>query len=328
MYNKTILVTGGTGSWGYELIKQLLKETPREIRIFSRNEMVQVEMQQKLANHDNLKFIIGDIRDSEALVSACKGVHYVFHLAALKHVPVCEYQPYEAIKTNITGTQNVIEASIEREVEKVIYVSTDKAADPSNTYGMTKAIGEKLIVNANLRTNKTKFICVRGGNVLGSSGSVVPIFMKQIQEYSRVGITHFDMTRFFLTIEDAVGLLFKVTYEGQGGEIFVMKMPTFKIKDLAEVLIEDSGKTNVEIKEVGIRPGEKINEILLSEVESRTSICFDEDYYVVLPTFHIEGLQEHYTNYPPITITNYSSHQELLTKKEVKQFLKKGGFLS
>ncbi|MDO6632237.1 polysaccharide biosynthesis protein [Bacillus thuringiensis] len=328
MYNKTILVTGGTGSWGYELIKQLLRETPREIRIFSRNEMVQVEMQQQFANYNNLKFIIGDIRDREAVVSACKGVHYVFHLAALKHVPVCEYQPYEAIKTNITGTQNVIEASIEREVEKVIYVSTDKAADPSNTYGMTKAIGEKLIINASLRTKKTKFICVRGGNVLGSSGSVVPIFMKQIQEHSRVGITHFDMARFFLTIEDAVGLLFKATYEGKGGEIFVMKMPAFKIKDLAEVLIEYYGKINVEIKEVGIRPGEKINEILLSEVESRTSICFDEDYYVGLPPFHVEGLQEYYTSYSPITITNYSSHQELLTKKEVKQFLKKGGFLS
>ncbi|WP_142287195.1 polysaccharide biosynthesis protein, partial [Bacillus thuringiensis] len=204
MYNKAILVTGGTGSWGNELIRQLLKETPREIRVFSRNETAQFEMQQKFANHDNLRFIIGDIRDREALVSACKGVQYVFHLAALKHVPVCEYQPDEAIKTNINGTQNVIEAAIQNHVEKVIYVSTDKAADPSNTYGMTKAMGEKLIIHANLQSSKTKFICVRGGNVLGSSGSVVPLFKNQIKEHARIGITDFDMTRFFLTIEDAV----------------------------------------------------------------------------------------------------------------------------
>ncbi|MEK4916161.1 UDP-N-acetylglucosamine 4,6-dehydratase family protein [Bacillus sp. FSL E2-8887] len=328
MYNKTILVTGGTGSWGYELIKQLLKESPKEIRIFSRNETVQFEMQQQFNNHDNFKFIIGDIRDKEALVSACKGVHYVFHLAALKHVPVCEYQPYEAIKTNINGTENVIEASIQNNVEKVIYVSTDKAADPSNTYGITKAIGEKLIIHANLQSSKTKFICVRGGNVLGSNGSVVPIFKNQIKEYSKIGITDFDMTRFFLTIEEAVELLFKATKEGKGGEIFVMKMPACKITDLAEVLIEDSQNADVQIKELGIRPGEKLSEILLSEVESKTSICFGEDYFVVLPTIHIEGLQEHYSNYPPVTLSNYSSQQEFLQKSEVKKMLKKGGFIS
>ncbi|PEA88297.1 UDP-N-acetylglucosamine 4,6-dehydratase family protein [Bacillus thuringiensis] len=328
MYNKKILVTGGTGSWGHELIRQLLKETPREIRVFSRNETVQFEMQQKFANHDNLKFIIGDIRDKDELVSACKGVHYVFHLAALKHVPVCEYQPYEAIKTNINGTQNVIEASIQNNIEKVIYVSTDKAADPSNTYGMTKAIGEKLIINANLQSSKTKFICVRGGNVLGSNGSVVPIFKHQIKEHSKLGITDFDMTRFFLTIEDSVELLFKATHEGKGGEIFVMKMPACKIIDLAEILIEDSQKNNVQIKELGIRPGEKLSELLLSEVESKTSVCFDEDYFVVLPTIQIDGLQEYYSDCPPVTLSNYSSQQELLSKSEVKQMLKRGGFLS
>ncbi|MGW6382877.1 UDP-N-acetylglucosamine 4,6-dehydratase family protein, partial [Peribacillus butanolivorans] len=327
-YNKTILVTGGTGSWGYELIKQLLKESPKEIRVFSRNETVQFEMQQQFANQGNLKFIIGDIRDKEQLISACKGVHYLFHLAALKHVPVCEYHPYEAIKTNIQGTKNVIDASLQNEIEKVIYVSTDKAADPSNTYGMTKAIGEKLMIHANLQTKKTKFICVRGGNVLGSNGSVVPIFSKQIKEHGKIGITDIDMTRFFLTIEDAIGLLFKATHEGRGGEIFVMKMPACKITDLAEVLIEDSQKENVQIKELGIRPGEKLSEMLLSEVESRLSICFDDDYFVVLPTIHIEGLQEYYSSYPPVTLANYSSQQELLTKNAVKLMLKKGGFVS
>ncbi|MFZ7807526.1 UDP-N-acetylglucosamine 4,6-dehydratase family protein [Bacillus thuringiensis] len=328
MYNKTILITGGTGSWGNELIRQLVKETPREIRVFSRNETAQFEMQQKFTNHDNLKFIIGDIRDRGALVSACKDVQYVFHLAALKHVPVCEYQPDEAIKTNINGTQNVIEAAIQNHVKKVIYVSTDKAADPSNTYGMTKAMGEKLIIHANLQSSKTKFICVRGGNVLGSSGSVVPLFKNQIKEHARIGITDFDMTRFFLTIEDAVRLLFKATYEGKGGEIFVMKMPACKIIDLAEVLIEDAQKKQVQIKELGIRPGEKLSELLLSEVESKTSVCFDEDYFVVLPTVHIEGLKEYYSNYPSVTLSNYNSQQDLLPKNEVEQMLKKGGFLS
>lgn len=242
MLNKIILITGGTGSWGHELIKQLLEKSPKEIRVFSRNETVQFEMQQQFINDDRLKFIIGDIRDKDQLVYACQGVHYVFHLAALKHVPVCEYYPYEAIKTNIHGTQNVIEASTQTQVEKVIYVSTDKAADPSNTYGMTKAIGEKLMVHANIQTKKTKFICVRGGNVLGTSGSVVPLFKQQIKRSSQVGITDANMTRFFLTVEDAVGLLFKAVYQGRGGEIFVMKMPACKITDLAEILIEDSKK--------------------------------------------------------------------------------------
>ncbi|KEK22945.1 UDP-N-acetylglucosamine 4,6-dehydratase family protein [Bacillus gaemokensis] len=327
MQNKIILITGGTGSWGRELIKQLLKKSPKEIRIFSRNETVQFEMQQQFLNNDKCKFIIGDIRDKDQLIHACVGVHYVFHLAALKHVPVCEHQPAEAIKTNINGTQNVIEAAIQNQVEKVIYVSTDKAADPSNTYGMTKAIGEKLIIHANLQTKKTKFICVRGGNVLGTSGSVVPIFKNQIQTRSQLGITDLNMTRFFLTVEDAIELLFKATYEGRGGEIFVMKMPACKIIDLAEVLIEDTGNKKVHITEIGMRPGEKLSEMLLSEVESKTSVCFDKDYFVVLPSIQIEGLQEHYSSYPPVNLSNYSSQQGLMQKYEVKQMLKKGGFL-
>jgi len=327
MLDKIILITGGTGSWGHELIKQLLEKSPKEIRVFSRNETVQFEMQQQFINDDRLKFIIGDIRDKHQLIYACQGVHYVFHLAALKHVPVCEYYPYEAIKTNIHGTQNVIEASIQMQVEKVTYVSTDKAADPSNTYGMTKAIGEKLMVHANVQTKKTKFICVRGGNVLGTSGSVVPLFKKQIKKSSQVGITDANMTRFFLTIEDAVGLLFKAVYQGRGGEIFVMKMPACKITDLAEVLIEDSKKENVKLTEIGIRPGEKLSEMLLSEVESKTSISFDQNYFVVLPTMPIEGLQEYYASYPLVDVKSFSSQQDLLAKHEVKQMLLKGGFL-
>ncbi|QWI73103.1 SDR family NAD(P)-dependent oxidoreductase (plasmid) [Bacillus mycoides] len=328
MKDKIILVTGGTGSWGHELVKQLLEENIKEVRIYSRNEALQYEMQKQFKDNKKLTFIIGDIRDREQLTNACKGVDYIFHLAALKHVPVCENYPFEAIKTNVEGTKNVIIAATHNQVEKVIYVSTDKAADPSNTYGMTKALGERLIIQANVTQTNTKFICVRAGNVLGTAGSVVPLFKKQIEENSEITITDKHMTRFFLTVESAIKLLFKVTKEGKGGEIFVTKMPACKIQDLAEVLIEDAGRTKVLINEIGIRPGEKLTEILLSEEESRTSKHFDEDYFVILPTLHIEGLQEHYADYTPLNMIGYRSDKELISKKEVRYLLKSGGFIS
>lgn len=195
--NKRILVTGGTGSWGHELIQQLLPQHPREVIIYSRSESAQVAMNRQFEDH-RLSFCIGDIRDKEALSTACQGVDYVFHLAALKHVPVCEDQPYEALKTNVIGTQNVIEAALENDVDKVIYISTDKAANPSNFYGMTKAIGEKLIVYANLLRGRTRFVTVRGGNVLGTNGSVVHLFKDQIRQKGEVSITDMNMTRFSL----------------------------------------------------------------------------------------------------------------------------------
>ncbi|MDA3128687.1 polysaccharide biosynthesis protein [Aliibacillus thermotolerans] len=325
--NQTILVTGGTGSWGNELVKQLLAKNPKEIRIFSRNEFTQVVMKHKFDNNKKLSFIIGDIRDKSALNEACRGVDFLFHLAALKHVPVCEDQPYEGLKTNVYGTQNVIEASIEQKVKKVIYISTDKAANPTNFYGFTKALGERLIIHANILTKETKFICVRGGNVLGTNGSVIHVFKDQIQNKSKVGITDKRMTRFFLTLEDAIKLLFKASYESIGGEIFVMKMPTCKIIDLANVLIEDSGKKNVKIVETGIRPGEKLHEILLTEYESNNTVIYDKEYYVILPSIKIEGLSEHYANYPPIDLDHYHSNHSLMSKEEIKDMLKKGGFI-
>ncbi len=230
--NQTILVTGGTGSWGYELVRQLLPQNPKEIIIFSRNESSQVTMSRTFED-SRLSFCIGDIRDKEAIVKACESVDYVFHLAALKHVPVCEEQPYEALKTNVIGTQHVIEAAIANQVKRVIYISTDKAANPSNFYGMTKAIGEKLIVYANLLRTETKFVCVRGGNVLGTNGSVVHLFMSQIKHKNQVRITDKRMTRFFLTLEEAISLLFKASEASLGGEIYVMTMPTCRITELA-----------------------------------------------------------------------------------------------
>ncbi|OUB14298.1 UDP-N-acetylglucosamine 4,6-dehydratase [Bacillus thuringiensis serovar yunnanensis] len=328
MKNKTVLVTGGTGSWGHELVKQLLETNVKEVRIYSRNESLQFKMQKQFKDNKRLTFIIGDIRDSEQLTNACRGVDYIFHLAALKHVPICEFYPSEAMKTNVEGTKNVITAATYNQVEKVIYVSTDKAADPSNTYGMTKALGERFIIQANVKQTNTKFICVRAGNVLGTAGSVVPLFKKQIEEDSQITLTDRHMTRFFLTVESAIKLLFKVIKEGQGGEIFVTKMPACKIQDLAEVLIEDSGRTKIQINELGIRPGEKLTEILLSEEESRASKHFDEDYFVILPTIPIAGLQEHYTEYTPLGIGGYRSDQELISKDEVRYLLKQGGFIS
>lgn len=325
--NQRILVTGGTGSWGYELIKQLLPQNPKEVIVYSRNESTQVAMN-RLFEDKRLSFCIGDIRDKDALTLACQEVDYVFHLAALKHVPVCEDQPYEALKTNVVGTQNVIEAAIENKVKKVIYISTDKAANPSNFYGMTKAIGEKLIVYANLLRSDTEFVCVRGGNVLGTNGSVVHLFMNQIEFKNQVRITDVNMTRFFLTLREAITLLFKACVESIGGEIFVMTMPTCRIVDLADVLIEASGKHDVEIVEAGIRPGEKIHEILMSDFESKTTVVYDDQYLVILPTVDIPKLKLHYSKYPLVSFSSFSSEDNLMSKKEIKDILVAGGFLS
>lgn len=327
-HNKTILVTGGTGSWGNELVKQLLEMQPSEIRVFSRNESIQVAMKRAFHQEKKLKFIIGDIKEKDGLVEATKGVDIVFHLAALKHVPVCEDQPLEAMKTNVIGTQNVIDAAIVNNVEKVIYISTDKAANPSNFYGFTKAMGERLIIHANVLKSNTKFVCVRGGNVLGTNGSVIHVFKNQIEEQGKIGITDMRMTRFFLTLEDAIKLLFKATFESKGGEIFVMKMPTCKIVDLAQVLIEASGKKDVDVEVLGIRPGEKLHELLFSEYESQSTVYYDKEYFVILPSITVDGLQDYYANLQQVELENYNSSENLMSKEELKKLLQKGGFIS
>jgi FlaA1/EpsC-like NDP-sugar epimerase len=321
------LVTGGTGSWGYELVRQLLTYNPKEIRIFSRNESNQFTMKQHFDNDQRLHFIIGDIKEKDVLSEACQDVDYVFHLAALKHVPVCEYQPIEALKTNVIGTQNMIEVAINCNVKRVVYISTDKASDPSNFYGLSKAMGERLIIHANTLKTNTKFVCIRGGNVLGTNGSVIHVFKKQIKEKQKVGITDLNMTRFFLTVQEAIKLVFKATFESVGGEIFVMKMPACKIVDLAHVLIEASGKENVKIETLGIRPGEKIHELLLSSFESKTTITYDDEYYVILPSIHIPGLKEHYSRYKPVKLESYHSGTDLIGREQIKEMLLKGGFI-
>lgn len=323
--DRRILVTGGTGSWGYELIKQLLPQEPAEIIIFSRNESKQVAMSRTFEDV-RLSFCIGDVRDREALSKACVGVNIIFHLAALKHVPVCEAQPNEALKTNVYGTQNVINAAIQNDVERVINISTDKAANPSNFYGMTKAIGEKLIVNANNLRSNTRFVCIRGGNVLGTNGSVIHLFLDQIKNKNQVNLTDRGMTRFFMTLDDAIRLLFKAATQSIGGEIFVMKMPSCRILDLAEVLI-DAMEKDVDITEIGIRPGEKIHEILLTEYESLSTLVYDDQYLIILPTLEIPGLRDHYTSYNPFPFKTFASSQSLMKKEVIQKMLVHGGFL-
>jgi UDP-N-acetylglucosamine 4,6-dehydratase/5-epimerase len=320
-----ILVTGGTGSWGKELILQLLPMNPKKIIVFSRNEDRQVMMRREIEDQ-RLSFRIGDIRDKDAVFLAFNGVDYVFHLAALKHVPICEDSPIEALKTNVTGTQNVVESAIYNKVKKVINVSTDKAADPANFYGFTKAIGEKLFIHANSLISNTKFVCVRGGNVLGTNGSVLHLFIDQIMNKNEIKITDKRMTRFFLTKEDAIKLLLKAATDGQGGEIFVMNMPACNILDFAETLIEYFGK-KVKITETGPRAGEKLHEVLVSHNEIEDTVVFNQEYFVVLPTINIPGVREHYSIYPRISQSSYGSNKDLMTHEEIKKLLERSNLL-
>ena len=325
--NSVILITGGTGSWGNELTKQLLPKNPKKIIIYSRSELHQVNMQRHFNNNPKIKFIIGDVRDCEQLTKSSIGVDYIFHLAALKHVPICEEQPDEAIKTNILGTQNVISAAKKNKVKKVIDVSTDKAADPFNFYGMTKAVGERLIINANLDSKTTKFVCIRGGNVLGTNGSVVPFFIEQIKKHNKIFITNKEMTRYYMTLKEAITLLFKATENSFGGETFVMKMPSCKIIDLAEILIKETTNKNIPIKEIGIRPGEKMHECLICRHESLSTYQYDENYYVILPQIKIDGLIEKHKHLKKVSFKEYSSNENLMSKTEIKTMLKDGKFI-
>ncbi|MGL4737871.1 MAG: polysaccharide biosynthesis protein [Cellulosilyticaceae bacterium] len=328
--DQVILVTGGTGSWGNELVTQLLTKQPKEIIIFSRGELSQVQMQRRF-NDKRLRFIIGDIRDYEAVLEATKGVNYIFHLAALKHVPVCENQPNEAIKTNIIGTKNLIEASIKNKVTKVIDVSTDKAVDALNLYGMTKAVGERLIIQANQLSSDTKFVCIRAGNVLGSNGSVVPLFISQIQRYNEVTLTDTNMTRYFMTLKEAIGLLFEAAEKSVGGEIFVMKMPACKITDIANILIAAYGNAQTTIKDIGMRPGEKLDEVLVSEYEAPHTYSYNDTYYLIAPTLEIDTVSAYYGDFEmfnKVSFKRYSSKDELMNIEEISKMLEDGRFIS
>ena len=277
--DKVVLVTGGTGSFGKKFIQILLKEhSPAKLIVFSRDEQKQHEMRQAGFDHPNLRYFIGDIRDYPRLKRAFEGVDYVIHAAALKQVPACEYNPMEAVKTNILGSSNVIDAALDANVEKVIALSTDKAVNPINLYGATKLAAEKMFVQSNAYAGgrKTRFSCVRYGNVVGSRGSVVPVFMRQREE-GVVTITDARMTRFWISLEHGVRFVIRCVEEMHGGEVFVPKIPSMTVADLAKAVAPEA-RINV----IGIRPGEKLHEVLISEDEARTVIEMD-DMYVVQP---------------------------------------------
>lgn len=325
--NKKILITGGTGSWGQELTKQLLsKYNVDSITILSRNENSQVMMKRKF-NNNKIKFILGDVRNLNILQKVSKDIDIIFHLAALKHVPIGEESPDEFISTNVVGTQNIRDAAIQNNVKKVILISTDKACSPINLYGYTKSLAEKIIIQANQNTEQTKFVCIRGGNALGSNGSVVPFFIQQIKEKNEITITDKEMTRFFLTLEEAVSLIFSAVNNSFGGEIFVMKMPSFKILDLVNILKEYYGNDNTTITTIGIKPGEKLHEVLISEHESKNAYYFNEDYIFILPQIQIENIKNiNLDNFKKFDKISFSS-ELVFGSDKLKQFLKSGGFL-
>ncbi|MBE8998089.1 MULTISPECIES: UDP-N-acetylglucosamine 4,6-dehydratase (inverting) [unclassified Nostoc] len=282
MFNgKSILITGGTGSFGKQFVKTILSRyQPQKVIVYSRDELKQYEMAQEF-NAPAMRYFIGDVRDRDRLRLAMRGVDYVIHAAALKHIPAAEYNPMECIKTNIHGANNVIDIALDQEVEKVIALSTDKAVNPINLYGATKLAADKLFVAANniVGTMKTRFAVVRYGNVVGSRGSVVPFFQKLIQEKAtEIPITDPRMTRFWITLQQCVDLVINSFERMHGGEIFVPKIPSMKITDLAETLAP-----GVPIKIVGIRPGEKLHEAMFSSEVSHLVFEFT-DHYVIRPT--------------------------------------------
>lgn len=276
---KTILVTGGTGSFGRKFIQTVLKQDIKKVIVFSRDELKQFEMAQEYTD-PRIRFFIGDVRDKDRLYRAFDGVDVVVHAAALKHVGACEYNPFEAIKTNIHGAQNIIEAAIDKGVQRVIALSTDKAASPINLYGATKLASDKLFVAANayVGMKDTKFSVVRYGNVVGSRGSVVPFF-KKIRHTGKLPITDERMTRFWITLDQGVQFVLDNLERMHGGEIFVPKIPSMKVIDLAKAIAPEC-----EIEFVGIRPGEKLHEAMITEDDARHTLEF-EQYYVIQPEF-------------------------------------------
>ncbi len=332
--DKKILITGGTGSLGQALTKRLLKEKVDTIRIFSRNEEKQVFMENQF--HDRrLRFLLGDINDLERLKRAFEDIDIVFHAAALKHVPKIEYNPFEAIKTNVIGSQNVIDACLHADVERAIAIGTDKAVSPLNTYGATKLLMEKLFVTANNYINplkhRTKFIAFRYGNVFGSSGSVVPIFIEQIQQKQKVTITDPQMTRFSITMDEALDFILNATTYGQGSEIFVPKMRSYNIMNVADSLQSLIGNYGQEV--IGIRPGEKLHEVLINEDEIRHTWEYNGMYVVTNPhytKFHGKKMKENYTGITKLTdIDNYSSaFSEKISNKELELMIKNSGLIN
>ena len=328
---KKILITGGTGSLGQSLTKRLLATNVDTVRILSRNESKQVNMESEF-NDKRLRFLIGDVRDFERLKTAFEDIDIVYHAAALKHVPVIEYNPFEAIKTNVQGSQNVIDASLSQDVERVICIGTDKAVSPLNTYGATKLLMEKLFVSANNFLNetrhRTKFLALRYGNVVGSSGSVIPKFIKMINEGKKITITDSEMTRFSITMEQALDFVIDCTINGNASEIYIPKLKSYSILDVKDALFEIFGKTDFE--EIGIRPGEKLHETLINSEEIRNSWDLVNKFMISNPSKNNDEIIDTYEG--KITKINdmieYSSQFAVRhTKDELIEIISKSGLV-
>lgn len=324
--NKTLLITGGTGSFGNAVLKKFLNSDLKEIRIFSRDEKKQHDMRVELQNN-KIKFYIGDIRDFDSINSALNNVDYVFHAAALKQVPSCEFYPIEAVKTNILGTENVLNASINNKVEKVICLSTDKAVYPINAMGISKAMMEKVMVAKSRISNNTILVGTRYGNVMASRGSVIPLFYDQIKANEAITITNPDMTRFMMTLDDAVDLVLYAFENGKPGDIFVQKSPASTIGDLAKALVKIY-KSKVDIKIIGTRHAEKLYETLLSKEE----LLLSEDlgnYYRISADVRDLNYNKYFTEGFKMTndTEDYHSHNtKRLNENELVILLNKIGY--
>ena len=319
---KKILITGGTGSLGTALTTKLLEAGADTIRIYSRDELKQNQMKEKFTD-TRLRFLIGDVRDENRLSRALENIDIVIHAAALKHVPVAEYNPFEAVKTNVYGSQNLIETCLDNNVKTVLAIGTDKAVAPFNTYGATKLLMERLFVSANYYkgSHDIKFTCVRYGNVLGSRGSLVPTLINQIQSGKKITITDPSMTRFNITMDQALQLIFRALNNSQGGEIFVPKLKAYKVSDMKDAVLELLKSKN-ETEIISVRPGEKYHETLISKDETRNTYENNDDYIILEQQTDKQYLNKR-TNVQKSTINNqYSSDLvPLFTIDELKQIL-------
>ena len=337
---KKILVTGGTGCIGSEIVRSVLKYKPKVVRIFSNDENATFQMINETDDTEvkmmheipDKRFLIGDIRDKERVLLAMEDIDIVYHAAALKHVPLCEYNPFEAIKTNVLGTRNIIEAALESGVDRVISISTDKAVNPVNTMGATKLLAEKLIIDANegKGVKPTIFSSVRFGNVSFSRGSVIPLFEEQIRQKKPITITNPEMTRFMMSVSDTIELVFKTTLLAKGGEVFVLKMPVVRLGDLVDVIIETYAekyhhkKEAIEKRIIGLRPGEKMFEELMTESEAAVGFETD-DMLIIPPQLEMPSLSFGISDYPNArhcSLGRYSSRDvKPISKEEIKKLL-------
>ncbi|MCR4335265.1 MAG: polysaccharide biosynthesis protein [archaeon] len=326
--DKDILVTGGCGSVGSEIVKQLLEYDVKRVRVLDNSEVAQFNLLQRMKNNPKLRALIGDIRDLQRVKRAMKGVDIVFHAAALKHVPLCEYNPFEAVSTNVYGTQNLVNIAGEEGVEKFISISTDKAVNPINTMGATKLLSEKIVLNASIGDVDTQFSCVRFGNVLNSSGSVIPIFEEQIKKGGPVTLTSKEMVRFFMSLPNAVELILKAAQEMTSREIFILKMNAMKIIDLAEIMIEEVAPKygynpkDIKIEIIGKRPGEKISELLMTTEEAEYAVEKDNLFIIKEQPISMYAAGKKQSPIQPLSKQYDANSAKLLNREEIRELFK------